>query len=174
MYHVIHSEQHDVHRFHITIDQIEKEGKTYTFSYANFLDGITVIPFLSDNEVLILKEYRHAIKSWQYQFPSGMIEPGEKPEETARKEIAEETGYECTDLIYLGYTYPSFGSTTEKIHLFAAKLGAPAETDGKEALEEIKTEPISIQALEALMNENRFTHAAGLVAWLKWKIYNKK
>lgn len=171
MYHVINTEQHDVHRFHITIDQIEKEGKTYTFSYANFLDGVSVIPFLSDNEVIILKEYRHAIKSWQYQFPSGMIEPGEEPAETARKEIAEETGYECTDLIYLGYTYPSFGSTTEKIHLFAAKLGAKTTDYEKEALEEMTTETVSIKQLEAMMNQNQFTHAAGLVAWLKWKIH---
>ena len=170
MYHVISTEQHHVHRFHITIDQIEKEGKTYTFSYANFLDGITVIPFLSDNEVLLLREYRHAIKSWQYQFPSGMIEAGEEPAETARKEIAEETGYECADLIYLGYMYPSFGSTTEKIHLFAAKLGAPAKDCAKEALEEITTETVTVEKLEAMMNENQFTHAAGLVAWLKWKI----
>lgn len=173
MYNVIQSEQQQIGRFNIILEKIEKNGNIHPFSYVKFKDGVTIIPFISNNEVLLLKEYRHPIKSWEYEFPGGMIDSNESPEEAARREIAEEIGYQCTQLTYLGYMYPSFGSTTEKIHLFAAQLETNQNGTSMEPLEMITTQIVSTTTLENLINENQFTHGSGIVAWMKWKLYNK-
>ncbi|HWO76909.1 MAG TPA: NUDIX hydrolase [Bacillus sp. (in: firmicutes)] len=49
------------------------------------------------------------------------IEEGDKPIDTAKKELLEETGYEAAQWIDLGYIYASVGSTDEVTHLFVAK-----------------------------------------------------
>ncbi|WP_257985125.1 NUDIX hydrolase [Bacillus sp. T33-2] len=80
-----------------------------------------MLPITQDNQVLCLKQYRHAIKSWQWELPAGMIDEGYTPIDTAKKELVEETGYAAREWQDLGSFYPSPGSTTEEIFLFAAR-----------------------------------------------------
>lgn len=82
------------------------------------LEGVSILPFHWEN-IITLREYRYPIRSWQTELPGGLIDPGETPEQAAVRELKEETGYEADEVISLGYFYPLFGSTDEKIHLFA-------------------------------------------------------
>lgn len=158
-------------RFDIIEDTISKDGKLAPYSYVTIGTGISIIPFIDDQHVLVLKEYRHPITSWQYEFPSGGIDKGEKPVDAAKRELLEETGYGTQNIQYLGFTYPSFGSTNEKIHLFASKV-KKVSAPHREILEEINPEIITIENLEEMIKNNQFAHGAGEVAWLKWKLKN--
>lgn len=46
----------------------------------------------SGERILVNREYRMAMAQWIYNFPAGLIDPGETPEESARRELREETG----------------------------------------------------------------------------------
>ena len=46
----------------------------------------------SGDRILVSREYRMAMAQWIYNFPAGLIDPGETPEESARRELWEETG----------------------------------------------------------------------------------
>ncbi|HSF49741.1 MAG TPA: NUDIX hydrolase, partial [Nitrososphaeraceae archaeon] len=62
----------------------------------------TIVPFISNKEILIIKSYRHLVDSVQIEIPSGYIESGETPIEAAVREFKEETGYVATELKLIG------------------------------------------------------------------------
>ena len=57
-------------------------------------EGVCILPFHGD-KVITLKEYRYPIRSWQRELLGGLIDLGETPEESAKRELLEETGYEA-------------------------------------------------------------------------------
>ena len=48
--------------------------------------------------ILVSREYRMAMAQWIYNFPAGLIDPGETPEESAKRELWEETGLELVGI----------------------------------------------------------------------------
>jgi ADP-ribose pyrophosphatase len=79
-----------------------------------------IVPFLSDTEVLLIRQYRHATKGVILEVPAGKIDPGESPAETAARELEEEVGQRAGRIEELGWVWTTPGFTNEKIHLYAA------------------------------------------------------
>ena len=67
-----------------------------------------------------------------WEIPGGMVDPGESPEDAARRETREEANVEVTELFSAGDGYSSSGSSAEFLHLFVgiSDLSAPASTGG--------------------------------------------
>jgi len=78
-----------------------------------------VVPFESDDEVLLIRQYRHAAGGTIWEVPAGKLD-GDTPEVCARKELEEEAGRRAGRLERLGEIWTTPGFTDEKIHLFAA------------------------------------------------------
>ena len=92
-----------------------------------------VVPFLDDPDgadprVLLIRQFRHAADGFIWEIPAGRLDPGELPEECARRELLEEAGVRATNLRLLTTIFTTPGFTDEKIHLFAASGLQPAET----------------------------------------------
>jgi ADP-ribose pyrophosphatase len=159
-----------VDRFGITVDKVtlpNEEEKT--FSYLNFANGVCILPITEDHKVLCLKQYRHSIKSWEWELPAGMIDNDTLPPiETAKKELEEETGYIADDWLELGSFFPSPGSTSEEIFLFAA-AGLRATEQKLESSEQLELHKVSMEELKNLVMNGEFKHGAGLAAILRYK-----
>ncbi|MBT2661624.1 NUDIX hydrolase [Bacillus sp. ISL-45] len=164
------SSTNKVDRFKVTIDKVvlpNKEEKT--FSYLDFAKGVCILPITADHEVVCLRQYRQAIKDWQLELPAGRIDiEGSSPIETAKKELEEETGYFAEHWLDLGSFYPSPGSTTEEIFLFAA-AGLKKTEQKLENSEQIELNTVSMEELKNLIVEGEFKHGAGLAAILRYK-----
>lgn len=165
-----HSIKKDIDRFGITIDDVTlPNGESKTFSYLDFSNGVCVLPITDDHSVLCLKQYRHAIKSWQWELPAGRIDTdSDSPLETAKRELEEETGYTANHWLELGSFYPSPGSTNEEIFLFAA-TGLTATEQKLEASEQIEVHSLSMDELKTLIQNGEFKHGAGLATILRYK-----
>ncbi len=83
--------------------------------------SVAVIPILPNNSILLVKQYRHAVREVLWEIPAGKIEPGEIGLETAKRELREETGYETDSWRDILSFYSSPGFTNEKLWLFVAK-----------------------------------------------------
>ena len=81
--------------------------------------GACVLPFTGDSFILV-RQFRIAHGEYVLEAPAGKLEPGESPEQCARKELREETGYREDRMVSLGSVYPSVGFCNEVIHLFLA------------------------------------------------------
>ncbi len=82
--------------------------------------GVVVIARPTPREIVLVKQYRHPVGAHIWEVPAGMIERGEPPIETARRELIEETGYRAESLRFLFSLYPTPGFCEERIHLFVA------------------------------------------------------
>ncbi len=88
-------------------------------------DAVVILPRSGDGYYLI-RQYRFAIGSWIYEVPAGTMESGEEPQQTARRELIEETGFDAKTIVSLGFIYTTPGFTDEKIWLFEADDLAPS------------------------------------------------
>ena len=91
-----------------------------------------VVPVLSegaaaDPEILLLHQYRYAAGGRVWEIPAGRLDPGETPEDCARRELMEEAGLAAGRLAPLTTILTTPGFTDEKIHLFVARDLTPGE-----------------------------------------------
>ncbi|MBM3858638.1 MAG: NUDIX hydrolase [Verrucomicrobia bacterium] len=77
--------------------------------YALDMDNwVNVIPLTPDQQIILIHQWRHGTRSVQLETPGGLMDhPGETPEECARRELLEETGYEAGELVHLGSVHPN-------------------------------------------------------------------
>ncbi len=171
-YHIDHSKSIKLGRFEIVQDIVSKGDLKLPYSYVKAKDSVCILPFIN-NDILLIKQYRHCLNSIEWEIPGGAVDFGELPEEAAVRELREETGYVAASIQELGIYYPSPGAMTEMTYLYTATCHERVDTS-LEPLEFIHTEPVSIQAFEAMIRANEFRHGMGLVAWLKYKMMMEK
>jgi ADP-ribose pyrophosphatase len=80
-----------------------------------------VVPVDDDGEVVLVRQYRHAVGDWLLEVPAGKLDSGEPPEQCAARELEEETGLRASALIPLGSIWTTPGFTDERIWLFLAQ-----------------------------------------------------
>ena len=112
------------------VDYVTAEGnpKTYEIISRNrniqTLDDLqnrkpnAVVMILTDESgelILVNREYRMVMAQWIYNFPAGLIDPGESPEESARRELREETGLRIVRIDdVLDNSYSAVGFSNER------------------------------------------------------------
>lgn len=82
--------------------------------------AIALVPLLDDGRVVLVRQWRHAVGSMLLEVPAGTREPDEPPEQTAARELTEETGYTAERFIPLGAFFTAPGFSTEEIHVYLA------------------------------------------------------
>lgn len=91
--------------------------------------GAVVVAITDDHKVVMVKQYRAAVKRVVLELPAGKVEDGEDPMETAIRELKEETGYTPGKTVHLISSYPSIGYTEEMLHIYLCTDLVPGETD---------------------------------------------
>ena len=122
-------------------------------SYREILEhsgGAVIIPITDDNKIVMVKQFRYAAGRVMLEVPAGKTDPGETPEETARRELREETGYTASELRFLTRMYPTPGYSKEVLNIFIARGLTPGETDFDDS-EAIDLEYMDIDELEQMV-----------------------
>ena len=73
-------------------------------------DWVTVLALTEDGQVPLVRQYRHGVQSVIWELPGGMMDAGETPLVSARRELLEETGYTGDQFIQVGQAYPNPGN----------------------------------------------------------------
>ncbi len=82
--------------------------------------AVAVVAVTPREELVLVRQYRHAARRRVLELPAGTREPDEAPDETARRELREETGYRAMTLRPLGSFLTAPGFCSERLHLFRA------------------------------------------------------
>jgi ADP-ribose pyrophosphatase len=99
--------------------------------------SVGILPFLPDDRVILVWQYRHVTQDFSWEIPGGGILPGEPPGEAAQRELREEAGYRADRLRRLGGFWPNNAYLDEVIHIFVADnlVADPLPADQDEHLE---------------------------------------
>ena len=79
-----------------------------------------MVPMLNREEVILIKQYRHAVRQFIWEIPAGTLDSKESPIHCAKRELIEETGYSSNRWHQLGTITPLPGCSNESIHIFLA------------------------------------------------------
>jgi len=155
----------------VDLDTVQApDGSTLTLEMVRHPGAAAIVPLLSDPagpdpQVLLIQQYRYAAGGPIWEVPAGVLEPGESPEECARRELSEETGARAERIEHLTTIYTTPGFTDERIHLFLATgitAGEPRPRSDEFLVVEAK--PLS-RVLEMIRNQE-VVDAKSIVALL--------
>ncbi len=104
----------------LRLDTFKSKGKTFRKEVIEHNASVGIIPVMDNGEIMLIKQYRHAVNEYLIEIPAGKIENKETPIEAAKRELEEETG--CNgDLTPMTQCYLAPSYDTELMHFFMAK-----------------------------------------------------
>jgi len=95
-------------------------GREISLDIVHHPGAAAIVPFASDEDVLLIRQFRHAAGGTILEVPAGKLDAGEAPEVCAARELEEEAGQRAGRVESLGSIWTTPGFTDEVIHLFAA------------------------------------------------------
>lgn len=141
-------------------------GKKGIFSVVEAKEGSTILALTPDAQVYLVKEFHYAQNEYAYEAPSGGIDRGETPLQTAKRELKEETGLVAKKWTNLGFIDPMTVFLRSPNHIFLAEeLEEGRPDDQEKALIELKK--FSFKDVLTMINKGEITHSATIVAVLK-------
>ena len=95
-------------------------GQRGRFVVVDAPDWVSVVPFAEKDLVYTVRQFRHGSGRITLEFPAGVVDKGESPEEAAARELLEETGCRAARLMYLGSVNPNPAFMSNRLHTFVA------------------------------------------------------
>jgi ADP-ribose pyrophosphatase len=151
---------------HVVSDTVKlPDGQIITYESLLQNDCSCILCIVEQKSVLLLEQYRYVTGEATWEIPMGGVVNGETPEEAAKRELQEETGYEVDDLKKLGVIVPSNGQTPQKMHLF---LAAPVSMSiaQPECTEFLKLHLVPFEQVVTMLDTGLITDAATVASIL--------
>ena len=148
--------KHQASFFQVYQDKVELPNGNHAYrEYIKHPGAVAIVPLFENGDTLLLRQYRYPIQEVLLEIPAGKIDPGETPEETAARELAEETGYQSLKITKLICFFVCPGYSNETMDCYIAENLNPSQKKPeqdefldiikmplREALEKIKTQEI--------------------------------
>jgi 8-oxo-dGTP pyrophosphatase MutT (NUDIX family) len=158
--------------FNLRTDQARspRTGKKHNFFILESSPWVNIIPITPQNEVVLIRQYRHGIRELTLEIPGGLVEGHDTPEMAARRELHEETGYREAEMLPLGCVHPNPAIQNNACYTFLANnvfLAGNQSLDEKEDIE-VLLRPLS--EIPRLIRQGSITHALVLAAFYRFYI----
>ncbi len=156
--------------FTLRTDRAEspRTGREHDFFVLESSAWINVIPMTSDNDVIMIRQYRHGTRDVTLEIPGGLVDPGDTPLDAAHRELLEETGYRAGEMIPLGYVHPNPAIQNNRCYTFLARdviLAGEQDLDDKEDIEVLS---YPLKDVPRLISDGAITHSLVVVAFYRY------
>jgi ADP-ribose pyrophosphatase len=133
-------------------------GVTMDMDVIRHPGAAAVVPFMDDQTILLLKQYRHAVGDFIWEIPAGTLDADEDELNCAARELTEETGYHAGQLEKLGVITPLPAYSDERIHLYLA-TGLTRAEQNLDADEVLSVHPMALETALAMISEGTIQDA---------------
>jgi ADP-ribose pyrophosphatase len=105
--------------FTVEVDRISlPNGREASLETLRHAASVVLIPVQDDGQIVMIRQYRHALKRDMWELPAGALNAGESAEAAAARECEEEIGQVPTRIERLGSFYPTPGYCDEEMIFF--------------------------------------------------------
>ena len=145
-----------------------RTGKEHDFLVLDSRDWINVVPVTPEGTLVLIRQFRHGTAPMVWEIPGGMIdEEDENPEEAARRELLEETGYVPEEMVFLGAVHPNPAIQNNRCHTFLARNARPHQSQRLDGSEDIEVREASWREVSRMVDQGEISHSLVLMA-LYW------
>jgi ADP-ribose pyrophosphatase len=109
-------------------------GREVTVEVVRHSRSVVLLPVPEPGHIILIRQYRYAVNRWLWEFPAGSVDPGEQPEDAARRECHEEIGQVPATLVRVSTLYPTPGYCDEEMLFF--RVSGLGESDQPAALDD--------------------------------------
>ncbi len=145
-------------------------GNAVTHTSVKHPGAAVILPITAEGRIILVNQYRPSIKDWVIELPAGTLERGEAPIVTAKRELAEETGYTSQSWSKLDVMLPLVGFCDEKQHVFVAKDVEQTQALNLDEDEQIELLSMSLQQIEAAIIDGTIIDAKTISIVYKSKL----
>lgn len=152
-----------------------RTGKEHAFYVLDSADWINVIPVTDQGKIVLIHQYRHGREEITLEVPGGMVDASDgSPQESAARELLEETGYAAHLISHIGTVTPNPAILNNRCYTFLAhdvqKIAEPS-FDGSE---DIEVELFELSSIQEFIASGRITHALTIAAFYFYEHFDKK
>jgi ADP-ribose pyrophosphatase len=148
------------------------DGKTSIREYVHHPGGVTILPVVEDN-VILIRQFRIAVGRELIELPAGLLEPGENPPRCAARELEEEIGYRAKELIPLASYFSSVGFADERMHIFLA-LDPQKTSHKRDADERIREVRMPFDLVREKLDAREFEDAKTIIGLREFLAYMER
>lgn len=149
-------------------------GKEHDFFVIEAPDWVNIVALTAQDEVVLIKQYRHGIRAETIEIPGGVIDSGESPLEAARRELLEETGYISDNWEQIGEVVPNPAIQNNRCYTFLALSSEKVKEPNFDSTEYIVTFTVPAAEIPKLVSERRITHSLVVAAFYWFYLYSRR
>lgn len=147
----------------VYIDRVRlPDGRTASWERVVHPGAVGIVPLTDGGEVILVRQYRHAVRGVMLEIPAGKLDRGEAPADCAARELSEEVGMKASEMIPLAEFYNSPGYSDERFYLYLARGldPSPGRAEPDEFLEPVS---ITLSSSLQLVSDGRITDAKSII-----------
>jgi ADP-ribose pyrophosphatase len=145
--------------------------KVHDFVFIDCPGWVNLVPVTEQDEIVMIRQYRHGSQRVTLEIPGGMVDAGEEPITAAARECHEETGYAPHTVHSLGELNPNPALFNNTLHTFYARVSQAKATAHVSETEKTEVALIPIHRLKALLLDGSIDHA--LVCATLWRFLDQ-
>lgn len=157
----------------LVVDLIRCENGTY-YTYERLVPtvngGAVVIMVLCKGKVVLLRQYRHSLREYQYGFPRGFGEESISAEENVVKEVNEELNAHILSIRHMGDLTPDSGMMSNKVSFYLCEVDSFEEKKGYEGIDSIIE--LDMKEFEQWIRDGKITDGYSVAAYGLYMVRN--
>ncbi len=171
-YHNLHWDVIDTHEdrsyglFSVRINRSRspRTGNIHEFQVLTSPDWVSVIPVTPDDQVVMVRQYRHGTARLSLEPPGGLVKNGQTPEQSGRDELEEETGYRAGEMRLLAKMESMPALFTNDFYVYLAPNVTLTGAPNPDETEELETVLVPVRDLRDYIRSGKITSSVMIAA----------
>jgi 8-oxo-dGTP pyrophosphatase MutT (NUDIX family) len=145
-----------------------RSGKAHDYYVMHLADAVHAIAVTTDDQVVLVRQFRTGSARDSLETPGGLLEPGEDPLEAGARELLEETGYAGDPAALVGTAWSNHSLLTSKLTTIVVTNARRVAEPKLDAGEEVSVELAPLEGIPRMIQDGRIDHALAVLGLLWW------
>jgi 8-oxo-dGTP pyrophosphatase MutT (NUDIX family) len=151
-----------------------RTGQPHDMFVTEHPNWVNVIPLTPDEQVVMVEQWRHGTRSVHLETPGGLMEASETPEQCARRELLEETGYEAGEVVRLGTVHPNPAIQNNLQHYVLATNCRHVAAPSLDNAEDIMVRIVPLADVPDMILTGKITHGIVIGGFYWLELHRRK